>query len=161
MSLFGYSQQYCDNCLACLTPFMLHALSSYTQRATSATATCPAGTLIQLNLAEFGEAVSFSDVTTTVAGMCDSTSCNLDITKLGTYTGKVLRVEWDCQCGAGFKPGTTQNGTCTPCPPGTFRNGAMVDCSPCDTGRFQPSFGQVGACVCLPLPVKLNFELYL
>lgn len=97
-----------------------------------------------MRLAEFGEAIDYRDVTKSVASRCAATSCTLNIEQFAGYVGKVLRVEWECACGAGFKPGRAdENGACAPCGEGSYRSAAMVDCAPCGPGLYQPRSGQV------------------
>jgi hypothetical protein len=113
------------------------------QRSKQASISCPDGGAIKIRLAEFGEAIDFRDVTSTVASqMCSGSSCYLDITRLGVHGGKVLRVEWECACGAGFKPARAQDDTCTPCEAGSFRTAGMIECLPCNAGWYQPQSGQ-------------------
>lgn len=126
-------------------PARLLCVHTALQRSKQASISCPGGGALTLRLADYGEAIDFRDVTRDVANyMCGPTSCNLDITRFWDHPGKVLRVEWECACGAGNAPGRAdENGACTPCKPGTYRTAGMVACAPCPPSSYQPNSGQV------------------
>lgn len=84
---------------------------------------------------------------TMCSGASGTISCLLDITQFPDYPGKILRMEWECECGAGSKASRGENGTCSPCPQGTMRSAFMTDCRQCDPGSYQPDQGKMrGEC---------------